>query len=134
MRDVINTLRQEGTAVFLNSHLLSEVEQTCDRVTFIRQGEVLETIRLNEQATAVPVVVRVGQPSAELLVSLEQFGNGVQFGKENGRIHLTLPDEADIPKLANWLIQQGHTLYELTPRPITLEERFLQIVGTQSEG
>ena len=134
VRDVINQLRQRGTAVFLNSHLLSEVEQTCDRVTFIRQGQVLETVLLNEQTTAVPVVVRVGQPTPALLVALAEFGSEVQFGAANGRIHLTLPDEADIPKLANWLVQQGHTLYELTPQPITLEERFLQIVGTHSEG
>ena len=134
VRDVINQLRQRGTAVFLNSHLLSEVEQTCDRVTFIRQGEVLETVLLNEQTTAVPVVVRVGQPTPALLAELAKFGNNIQMGAANGRIHLTLPDEADIPKLANWLVQQGHTLYELTPQPITLEERFLQIVGTRSEG
>ena len=134
VRDVINQLRQRGTAVFLNSHLLSEVEQTCDRVTFIRQGEVLETVSLHEVSTAVPVVIRVGQPSEGLLAGLAAFGDEVQFGVADGRIHLNLPDEAAIPKLANWLVTQGHTLYELTPQPITLEERFLQIVGTQSEG
>lgn len=134
VRDVINQLRQRGTAVFLNSHLLSEVEQTCDRVTFIRQGEILETVLLNEQTAAVPVVVRVGQPTPALLTELAEFGNDVQFGEANGRIYLTLPNETDIPKLANWLVQQGQALYELTPQPITLEERFLQIVGTDSEG
>ena len=134
VRDVINQLRQRGTAVFLNSHLLSEVEQTCDRVTFIRQGEVLETVSLHEALTAVPVVVRVGQPTSDLLARLVEFGEEVRFDAESGRIHLNLPDEATIPQLASWLVQQGHTLYELTPRSITLEERFLQIVGTQSEG
>ncbi|MCP4420730.1 MAG: ABC transporter ATP-binding protein [Chloroflexi bacterium] len=129
VRDVINQMRQQGTAVFLNSHLLSEVEQTCDRVTFIRQGEILETVMLNEQTAAVPVVVRVGQPTPEFLAQLGEFWDEVTFVGENGRIHLTLPNETDIPKLANWLIGQGHTLYELTPQPITLEERFLQIVG-----
>ncbi|MAT97159.1 MAG: ABC transporter [Anaerolineaceae bacterium] len=134
VRDVINQLRQRGAAVFLNSHLLSEVEQTCDRVTFIRQGEVLETVSLHDALTAVPVVVRVGQPGPELLTSLAKFGEEVRFDGGNGRIHLNLPDEAAIPRLASWLIEQGHTLYELTPQPLTLEERFLQIVGTQSEG
>ncbi|WP_420628533.1 ABC transporter ATP-binding protein [Candidatus Leptofilum sp.] len=133
VRDVINQLRQRGTAVFLNSHLLSEVEQTCDRVTFIRQGEVLETVSLHEMSTAVPVIIRVGQPNAQLLADLAQFGEGA-FLAGNGRIHLTLPHEEKLPTLANWLISQGYTLYELTPQPITLEERFLQIVGDQSEG
>ncbi|MCA9898071.1 MAG: ABC transporter ATP-binding protein [Ardenticatenaceae bacterium] len=132
VRNVINQLRQRGTAVFLNSHLLSEVEQTCDRVTFIRQGEVLETISLHEIETAVPVTIRVGQPNEQLLADLAQFGNEVAL--VDGRIHLTLPDEETLPKLAHWLTSQGHTLYELTPQPVTLEERFLQIVGDQSEG
>lgn len=134
VRDVINQLRQRGTAVFLNSHLLSEVEQTCDRVTFIRQGEILETVILNEETTAVPVIIRVGQLTADLLAGLAKFGEDVTFDEANGRIKLTVPHEADLPKLAAWLVQQGHTLYELTPHPITLEERFLQIVGNQSEG
>ena len=134
VRNVINQLRQRGTAVFLNSHLLSEVEQTCDRVTFIRQGEVLETISLHEISKAVPVTIRVGQPNAQLLADLAQFGNDANFGVADGRIHLTLPDEETLPQLAHWLTSQGHTLYELTPRPVTLEERFLQIVGDQSEG
>ena len=133
VRDVINQLRQRGTAVFLNSHLLSEVEQTCDRVTFIRQGEVLETVALHEVQTAVPVTLRVGQPTPQLVTDLAQFGQEATL-LVNGRIHLTLPQEDVLPKLADWLIQQGHTLYELTPQPITLEERFLQIVGDQSEG
>ena len=134
VRDVINQLRQRGTAVLLNSHLLSEVEQTCDRVTFIRQGEILETVALNEIETAVPVTIRVGQPNGQLLADLAQFGNEATLGVADGRIHLTLPDEETLPKLAHWLTSQGHTLYELTPKPVTLEERFLQIVGDQSEG
>ena len=133
VRDVINQLRQRGTAVFLNSHLLSEVEQTCDRVTFIRQGEILETVALHEVETAVPVTLRVGQPTPQLVTDLAQFGQDATL-LANGRIHLTLPQEDVLPKLADWLVQQGHALYELTPQPITLEERFLQIVGDQSEG
>ncbi len=41
VRDMIRDLRREGTTVFLNSHLLSEVEITCDRVAFIKHGQVI---------------------------------------------------------------------------------------------
>lgn len=134
VRDIINQLRQRGTAVFLNSHLLSEVEQTCDRVTFIRQGDVLDTVSLHDTIAAVRVIVRVGQPTPQLLGELATFGEGVTMGVGDGRIHLNLPHEAALPQLASWLVAQGHTLYELTPQSLTLEERFLQIVGDQSEG
>lgn len=129
VRDIINNLRAEGTTVFLNSHLLSEVEQTCDRVAFIRQGLILQTASLAEfTAEGVPVTLRVGQSTPQLLAGLAQFGDGVKMG-ENGRVHLTLPHEDKIPQLARWLIDNGHTLYELSPQRLSLEDRFLEIVG-----
>jgi ABC-2 type transport system ATP-binding protein len=130
VRDIINQLRERGTAVFLNSHLLSEVEQTCDRVTFIREGHILQTVSLADfSPTAVRVTIRVGQPTAELLAQLATWGDDVRREGGNGRIRLTLPSEAKIPALASWLHEAGHTLYELSPQRQSLEELFLQVVG-----
>lgn len=129
VRDIINGLRTEGTTVFLNSHLLSEVEQTCDRVAFIRDGVILQTTSLSELAAeAIRITLRVGEPTPQLLAGLRQFDDRVEMGG-NGRIHLTLPHEDKIPQLAHWLISSGHTLYELSPQHLSLEDRFLQIVG-----
>jgi ABC-2 type transport system ATP-binding protein len=132
VRDIINGLREAGTAVFLNSHLLSEVEKTCDRVAFIREGQIISTLDLHApEATQVQLALRVGQPTPQLLADLARFGNGVKSG-ENGRITLTLAHEAAIPQLAHWLHTAGHTLYELTPQRLSLEERFVQIIGHQT--
>jgi ABC-2 type transport system ATP-binding protein len=134
VRDIINGLREEGTAVFLNSHLLSEVEKTCDRVTFIRKGTILETIELADYyEEAVQVSLRVGQPTPQLLAELGQFGQSVGTEKSNGRITLCLPHEEQIPALAAWLVAQGHSLYELSPQCLSLEDRFLQIIGEDDE-
>ena len=71
VRDIITDLRQRGMAVFLNSHFLSEVEKTCDRVAFIRGGRVLQTSSLTEfEEEAMQVLVRVGQPTPELLTEM----------------------------------------------------------------
>ncbi len=130
VRNIINHLRELGTAVFLNSHLLSEVEKTCDRVTFIRLGKTLETINLHEfREETIHLTLRVGDPTPQLLADLVQFGQDVGMDGENGRIQLTLPEEATIPKLANWLNAEGYTLYELSPKRASLEDRFLQIIG-----
>lgn len=139
VRDIINSLRQEGTAVFLNSHLLSEVEQTCDRVAFIRDGLILQTASLDEFAQSeVEVTIRVGQSSPKLLAELAQFGRDVRAEKGNDhahsqRIRLTLSHEDNIPQLAQWLIANGHALYELSQRHLSLEDRFLQIVGNKGD-
>ena len=133
VRDIIHGLKSEGTTVFLNSHLLSEVEQTCDRVAFIRDGRVLETIRMEELTQeTIQVTLRVGQPDEPFLQSLAEFGHGLKIHAVNGRVHLSLPHEKHLPALAQWIITNGHALYELTPHRQTLEERFLQVIGTQS--
>jgi ABC-2 type transport system ATP-binding protein len=134
VREIIEGLREEGTAVFLNSHLLSEIEKTCDRVAFIREGKVLQTTALADfEKESIRVSLRVGQPTPQLLADLAQFGNGLEMERSSGRIHLTLASEDKVPEMAAWLINESHTLYELTPERTSLEDRFLQIIGNVSE-
>jgi hypothetical protein len=64
---------------------------------------------------------------------LGQFGRQVTLEPGDGRIHLTLGDEAQLPALANWVVQNGHSLYELTPTHLSLEDRFPQVVGEESD-
>ena len=46
VRSIIDDLRADGVTVFLNSHLLGEVEATCDRVAFVKRGRIVEERRL----------------------------------------------------------------------------------------
>src|SRR5919202_4096410 len=60
VRGIIRELKSSGVTVFLNSHLLGEVEATCDRVSFIRNGAVLRTLALHDlHAGRVRVELRV---------------------------------------------------------------------------
>jgi ABC-2 type transport system ATP-binding protein len=132
VRDIIHELRAEGTTVFLNSHLLSEVEITCDRVAFIKHGTVVKTLVLKDiEQGATQVTIRIGTPTqdrAELERGLAQFGSEVRL--DTNRIYLTIPDQSLLPQLARWLIGQGIDVYELRPQHVSLEELFLQVVGT----
>ena len=101
MRDIIDGLRNEGTAVFINSHLLSEIEQTCDRVAFIREGTVLEVndmSTLNQAKTRI--VLRTGAHSPDLVDALDQFSDHIEVDRSvatplaNGHIVLTTDLEA----------------------------------------
>src|SRR5262249_53237200 len=65
-RDLIADLRARGTSVFLNSHLLGEVEATCDRVVFLKQGRTVHELALRDAPETLEVVVRVdGLASAD---------------------------------------------------------------------
>ena len=135
VRDIIHELRAEGTTVFLNSHLLSEVEITCDRVVFIKLGSVVKSVALKELGQgAVTVEIRTGPLPGDpdrrsaLLTDLARWGRDVHL--EDRRVHLTVENEQALPELARWLVGQGVDLYALTPQHVSLEEMFLQIVGT----
>ena len=134
VRDIINELRERGTAVFLNSHLLSEVEKTCDRVAFIRGGRILQISSLSDfEMEAFHVTLRVERPTSELVQSLKAFGQDVQMAHGDGRIMLKMMEQARLPDLARHIIDSGYALYELTPERLSLEDRFLQVVGSESD-
>lgn len=131
VRDIILNLRSEGTTVFLNSHLLSEVEQTCDRVSFIKNGRIEEVSDISALGqSSYLVTIRVGQPTEKLCQELAQFGNKVKL--VDGRVLMEVLSEETLPKITQWLAQQGQTLYEFSPRHISLEERYLQVVGEET--
>ena len=135
VRDIIRELREQGTTVFLNSHLLSEVEITCDRVIFIKRGAAVRSVSLGEMGQgALPVEIRIGalpagaHAQADLLSGLSRWGRDARV--EDGRLHVIVDDEASLPEIARWLVGQGIDLYGLIPQRLSLEDMFLQIVGT----
>jgi ABC-2 type transport system ATP-binding protein len=64
VRGIIDELRADGAAVFLNSHLLGEVEATCDRVAFVKRGRIVEERRLTAPTEFVDVEIRVSSAGA----------------------------------------------------------------------
>ncbi len=129
VRDIIHNLRQKGTTVFLNSHLLSEVEITCDRVAFIKQGEVLRTSQLKNLVDGeTSVTIRCSEPAPETLSGLEQLGKNIRA--DGDTITLTVSEEAALPAITRYLVAQGMDVYAITPQRLSLEDLFIQVVGT----
>jgi ABC-2 type transport system ATP-binding protein len=127
VRDIIQELRGRGTTVFLNSHLLGEVEATCDRVAFVREGRVVRELSLSRTAADIVLELRVAPLDAAILAELAKFGTGVTRVRDLVRMRVT--DEEVIPKLAGWLVARGLSIYELRSRRRSLEEWFVEIMG-----
>lgn len=127
VRDVIQELRAQGTAVFLNSHLLSEVEVTCDRVAFVKNGRVIREMGLRETRNEIEIELQVKNPTPNLLRDLAQFGKNVQ--QLNGTIHLETDGESHIPELNRWLVAQGIDVYKIGAAKPSLEKMFLEVMG-----
>ncbi|HUI43809.1 MAG TPA: ABC transporter ATP-binding protein [Terriglobia bacterium] len=130
VRDIIKTQRERGAAVLLNSHLLGEVEVTCDRVAFIKHGRVLETRRLDYlDAEQTRVRLRAGKLTSEALAGLGRWASEVHTNADH--LTLTLASPEALPEVARYLVGSGADLYELTPEKKSLEDLFLEIVGSE---
>ena len=127
VRDVIRDLKARGTTVFLNSHLLSEVEVTCDRVAFVKTGRVVREMTLGTAERDLEVELRLDRVSAAVLEGLARFGRDVR--EEDGRIRLRVDREERLPEMSRWLAAQGIGLYHLAARRRSLEDVFLEVVG-----
>jgi ABC-2 type transport system ATP-binding protein len=128
VRDIIRELREQGTSVFLNSHLLSEIEVTCDRVAFIRHGEVvriLDLATLNQDLSHV--TIRAGGLSPQILAGLSAWGTDILA--DGDQLSMTVPDEKHLPEITNYLVEKQARVFAITPRRTSLEEIFVETVG-----
>jgi ABC-2 type transport system ATP-binding protein len=128
VRDIIRDLREQGATVFLNSHLLSEVEITCDRVAFIKHGEVIRSSPLKTLVEgALTVEIQAHNLRPDMVAGLSRWGQDIR--QDGQRLSLTLSSEADLPAVNRYLVEQGADVYALRPERVSLEDLFIQIVG-----
>ena len=128
VREVIRRLRDDGVAVFLNSHLLSEVEQVCDRVAIVNRGRVIATGGLDELVAGHAVRLRVAGLSPADRSSLAGFGD---LQDEDGWLVLRGCEPEQVPDLVAAVVGLGGRVYAVEPRRGSLEERFLELLGDQ---
>jgi ABC-2 type transport system ATP-binding protein len=130
VRDIIRDLRKRGASVFLNSHLLSEVEITCDRVAFIKNGAVVRISRLNSLMDGeLTVQARVQNISDQVLAGLAQWAQNVRLDGEH--LSLTLSTETDLPVVNRYLVENKVGVFSFQPEQISLEDLFMQILGDE---
>jgi ABC-2 type transport system ATP-binding protein len=125
VREIIRGLAARGTAVFLNSHLLSEVEQVCDRVAVVDHGRVIASGTMDQLLTGTVVRVRVSGLTPEHHTTLAKFG---QMDEEGDQLTFTNLNADRVPDLVAAIVALGGRVYEVVPRHQTLEDRFLQLL------
>jgi ABC-2 type transport system ATP-binding protein len=136
VRNLLVELRQRGTAVMLNSHLLGEVERVCDPVVILDRGRVLASGTLAHLLGRRQVRLRLGQVGAEALARLASTGaltiQGDQYvidlnpDTEPGRDAASTSDA--VPDLIEDLISLGVRVHAAEPIRITLEDKLLELL------
>jgi ABC-2 type transport system ATP-binding protein len=111
VRQVLIELRTRGISALINSHLLTEVERTCDRVAILSNGRVVATGTPDELSGA----------------------RGVEVITQNGARRFDGVERDAIPGIVSDLIAAGERIYEVRPLGSSLEDAYLEVVGESGE-
>jgi len=132
IRDLLRHEASRGRAILLNSHLLSEIELTCDRVAVLRRGKVAAEGRIAD-LTAQGSRYRMTASLVDdaLLSAFRESGASVE--RVNGHLVLGTRDLAHVNALVDTLRAHGGMLAELSPVRSTLEDVFVDLVRTGEE-
>jgi ABC-2 type transport system ATP-binding protein len=129
VRRIVRGLRDRGVAVFLNSHLLAEIERICDRVAFVDRGRVVASGTIEGLLAVRAVRIRATGLGPTEIARLEPFGHLVQDGEWLTAAGVA-PDE--IPDLVAAVIAAGGRIYAVEQQRETLEERFFDLVARET--
>lgn len=127
VRELLRRLADEGRTVFVSSHLLAEIQQTCDRVAILNrgrcvtQGTVAEILSGSSRATGM--LVTVDDPTGALAV-LDRAGIVAERTRDHLRVSL---EPADARRISQTLGEQGHWVSELRAEERSLEDLFLEM-------
>jgi ABC-2 type transport system ATP-binding protein len=137
MREMIRSLVAEGRTVVLSSHLLDEVQRTCDAVAIVDRGKVIRQGPLAELLADAAVTVQVDCSEPQRAVSLlAATALPVTVAGDASGVRLTLssgsPREV-VAEVARVLVAGGISLYRLQPVQTSLESWFLDITSRLGE-
>jgi ABC-2 type transport system ATP-binding protein len=128
VRDLIGEQRERGATVFLNSHLLGEVEQSCDRVAFIRNGDVIGIHEMGAwQGGRTEVEIQVARVAPSTLERLDMVAQQIRL--EGQLLRLSVENEGRLPEVVRCLVEGGAEVYSVVPHRVSLEELFLSTMG-----
>jgi ABC-2 type transport system ATP-binding protein len=136
MRQMIRQLvDEEGRTVFISSHLLDEIEKTCDQAVIIDAGKIIAQGTIAELVSDDRRQLLIGaddEDRARRVLAEHPAVVGVEDGDGSGLL-VTVIDGAHAGEINSWLVTAGVTVSRLEPRRHSLEERFLEMTTRLEE-
>jgi len=141
IREIMQELQDRGLTIFLNSHLLTEVEKVCRKVAVIRRGRIVATGNLEEllgMGRHHEVQLEAGGLTAALLQCIEQIASVLHREDDPAagrtRLRLRVDDQDKLPLLAETVVHGGGRIYNLSMAQNSLEDLFVDLMaGDQAD-
>lgn len=132
IREMLENLKKQGTTIFVNSHLLGEIELMCDRVAVMQKGELIREGRVQDLTVQRGVfVVSIAEPN---FPADELAAKGIKAKRSGDRWELTLEEQHNIDMVLDFLRDKGLRLRHLVEKRQTLEEAFVSMVDDSEPG
>jgi ABC-2 type transport system ATP-binding protein len=131
MRGLIRSFVEEGRTVLLSSHLLDEVERTCDGVAIIDRGRIVTQGTLAEAMGAPDNGLLIGCDDLALATALLDSLPAVTAVAQSsdGTLRVSLTRSASPAAINRALVERGIAVHRLEPARLSLEERFLELTS-----
>ena len=131
VRDILLEMQQRGTTIFINSHLLSEVERTCSRVAIINRGRIIKSGNKDDLSNKEKYLEIVGEGFTDTLVAqlTAAFKKGIDLN--GNRMRISLDDENDALAVHQMIAQHGGKIVSFTWVKESLEDIFFRLVKSE---
>ncbi|MEL6741282.1 MAG: ABC transporter ATP-binding protein, partial [Planctomycetota bacterium] len=139
IRDILARLKDQGRTVFLNSHLLSELEMVCDRVAILVQGLVrsqgtIDELTVDQRRYEIEIAGEPSHAAAAFDAALPPEQRPKGSSAEGRVLHLAGADSAAIQPVIDALRARGETIRSIRPYRPSLEDLFMQAVTDETTG
>ncbi|MCK5423083.1 MAG: ATP-binding cassette domain-containing protein, partial [Deltaproteobacteria bacterium] len=132
IRDVLLKLKEAGVTIFINSHLLSEIEMTCDRVAILHRGHLVKMGNKQELTSKEELIeLQVEGINDMLIQKLSEVSSQLQ--SEGDLITLTPKHAEAISTIPEIVINRGGKLLSLTTRTESLEDIFYRLIKEEEK-
>jgi ABC-2 type transport system ATP-binding protein len=126
IRELVMELKNRGTTLFINSHLLMEVEMICDRVVIMHKGRIIRQGTIDELTPRTGAVrFELGSVPANLKETLAGIGSGLAIDGHVVSVHVS---ETELDQMIDRLRAARISIRSITHRRSTLEESFIGLV------
>jgi len=131
IRDLLLHLKEQGKTIFLNSHILSEVELVCDRVGILDKGRLIKIGSVKELTNrAEDYVIEVENCSQEVEQEVENLV--LSYEKKDNRLRVSVKDPKEINGVIDVLRARGADIRVVVPQKTSLEDLFVNLIKEES--